>query len=52
LARLIFQYVHGLLTYGQVFNDLDTVRSDIRNGICRILNLQCKYRDVDAETAA
>jgi len=52
LARLIFQYVHGLLTYGQVFNDLDTVRSDIRNGICRILNLQCKYRDIEPNSAA
>ena len=48
LARLIFQYVHGLLTYGQVFNDLDTVRSDIREGICRILNLQCKFRMLEA----
>ena len=52
LARLIFQFVHGLLTYGRVFNDIDTVRSDIRDGICRILNLQCKYRDVQGEDAA
>ena len=52
LARLIFQFVHGLLTYGQVFKDIDTVRSDIRNGICRILNLQCKYRDIEPNSAA
>jgi TetR/AcrR family transcriptional repressor of nem operon len=44
LSRLVFQYVHGLLTYGKVFNDMDTVRSDLREGICRILNLQCKFR--------
>mgnify|MGYP003114313983 FL=1 len=52
LARMIFQYVHGLLTYGQVFNDLDTVRSDLREGICRILNLQCKFREVATTDAA
>lgn len=52
LARMIFQYVHGLLTYGKVFNDLDTVRSDLREGICRILNLQCKFRDVSSSGAA
>lgn len=52
LARLVFQYVHGLMTYGQVFKDIDTVRSDICNGISRILDLQCKYRKLDPKSAA
>ncbi|NIZ00537.1 TetR/AcrR family transcriptional regulator [Thalassospira lucentensis] len=45
LARMIFQYVHGLLAYGRVFNDIDTVRSDLREGICRILDLRCDSKD-------
>ncbi len=44
LARLVFQFVHGLLSYGQVFGDMDTVRSDIREGICRILDLKKEFR--------
>jgi len=52
LARLVFQFVHGLLTYGKVFNSLDTVRSDLRVGICRMLDLRCEFRDVKAEEAS
>ena len=49
LARLVFQFVHGLLTYGKVFNCADTVRSDMRVGICRILDLRCEFRNVKAK---
>ncbi|MFH1806611.1 MAG: TetR/AcrR family transcriptional regulator [Pseudomonadota bacterium] len=44
LARMMFQYVQGLLSYGKVFGCMDTVRSDLREGLCRILDLKHKYR--------
>ncbi|OSQ49960.1 TetR/AcrR family transcriptional regulator [Thalassospira alkalitolerans] len=46
LARLVFQYIHGVLAYGKVFGDLDTVRSDLRKGIYRILDLRCELRNL------
>ncbi|MDP2699022.1 TetR/AcrR family transcriptional regulator [Thalassospira sp.] len=46
LARMMFQYVQGLLSYGKVFNSMDTVRSDLHEGLCRILDLRKEYRDL------
>jgi TetR/AcrR family transcriptional repressor of nem operon len=42
-ARLLYQYVQGLLLYGRVFRSLDIVKKDIRIGIYRIIGLKTEY---------
>jgi TetR/AcrR family transcriptional repressor of nem operon len=54
LARLMSQFIQGVLTYGRIFASLDMVRTDLREGLYRILDLKEEYRVIpqDAELAA
>lgn len=39
LARLLYQFIQGLLLFGRVYEDLDIVSTDIRAGICRLIGM-------------
>lgn len=43
-ARMIFQYIMGLLIYGRVLHSLDAVKRDIRDAIYRLVDLKEEYR--------
>lgn len=43
-ARLLQQYVQGLLMYGRLHNSLETVRRDLREGVYRLLGLKEEFR--------
>ncbi len=47
VARLMHQYIQGLLIYGRVFNSLDVVRNDLREALYRIIDLKQEYRVVE-----
>ncbi|WP_202899277.1 hypothetical protein [Kordiimonas gwangyangensis] len=44
LARMMMQYIQGLLLYGRTFADIEIVRNDIRAGLYRLLDLKAEYR--------
>ncbi len=44
IARILLQYVQGLLLYGRTFYDLDVVKQDIREGLYRLLDVKAEYR--------
>ena len=44
LARLLHHYVQGLLIYGRVCADLRVVKTDLREGIYRLIDLKQEYR--------
>lgn len=44
-ARMIFQYIMGLLIYGRVLHSLESVKQDIREAIYRIIDLKKEYRN-------
>lgn len=44
LGRLINQFIQGLLIYGRVYSDLDVVKTDLREGLYRLVDLKDEYR--------
>lgn len=40
LARMIYQYANGVLTYSRIFDDERTMREDLETGIYRFLNIK------------
>ncbi len=44
VARLIHQFIKGLLLYCRVHNSLDTIETDLREGLYRIIDLKHEYR--------
>ncbi|WP_262690218.1 TetR/AcrR family transcriptional regulator [Kordiimonas aestuarii] len=44
VARMMLQYIQGLLLYGRTHADLELVRRDIRTGLYRLLDLKTEYR--------
>ncbi|MBL4906837.1 MAG: TetR/AcrR family transcriptional regulator [Sneathiella sp.] len=44
VARMIHQYIQGLLIYGRVFNSLEIVQTDLKEASYRILDLKQEYR--------
>nr|WP_067295238.1 TetR/AcrR family transcriptional regulator [Marinobacterium profundum] len=44
LARLMYQYVQGLLIYGRIYNDIERVKADLRDGVHRLIDLKQEYR--------
>lgn len=44
VARLLFQYMHGLFIYGRVWNSIAAIETDLREGFYRILDLKPEYR--------
>lgn len=50
LARILYQYIQGLLLYGRVNQSLDAIKTDLRVGLYRILDLKQEYRKVGPET--
>lgn len=44
VARLLFQYMHGLLIYGRVKNSVAAIEADLREGFYRLLDLKAEYR--------
>jgi TetR/AcrR family transcriptional regulator, transcriptional repressor for nem operon len=45
LGRLMYQYVQGLLIYGRIYNDIERIRADLRDGLYRLLDIKQEYRD-------
>lgn len=39
LARMVYQYANGVLTYSRIFDDEKTMRQDLESGIYRFLNI-------------
>lgn len=44
LARLMYQFVQGLLIYGRIYNDIERVKADMRDGVYRLIDLKQEYR--------
>ena len=44
VGRLINQFIQGLLIYGRVFADLEVVKTDLREGLYRMIDLKDEYR--------
>lgn len=44
VARLLFQYIQGLLIYGRVKNSVAAIETDLREGFYRLLDLKPAYR--------
>lgn len=44
LGRLLHQYIQGLLSFGRVYYDLDVVKTDLREGVYRLIDLKEEYR--------
>ncbi len=44
VARLIHQFIQGLLIFGRVYANLDVVKTDLREGIYRLIDLKQEYR--------
>jgi TetR/AcrR family transcriptional regulator, transcriptional repressor for nem operon len=44
VARMLFQYMHGLFIYGRVRNSIAAIEADLRDGFYRILDLKPEYR--------
>ena len=44
VGRLIHQFIQGLLMYGRVYSDLEVVKTDLREGLYRLLDLQHENR--------
>jgi TetR/AcrR family transcriptional repressor of nem operon len=44
IARMLFEYMHGLLIYGRVKNSVAAIEADLREGFYRILDLKAEYR--------
>jgi TetR/AcrR family transcriptional repressor of nem operon len=40
LARMVYQYANGVLTYSRIFDDEKTMRTDLETGIYRFLNIK------------
>ena len=40
LARMVYQYANGVLTYSRIFDDEKTMRDDLETGIYRLLNIK------------
>ncbi len=51
LGRLVYQYVQGLLMYARIYNDVDRIRADLRDGIYRLIDLRQEHRRVTAPAA-
>ena len=50
VGRLIHEFMQGLLIYGRVYSDLNVVKTDLREGLYRLLDLQHQYRRTWPET--
>lgn len=44
LGRMLHNYVMGLLLYGRVYKSLDTIKTDLREGIYRLLDMKPDFR--------
>ena len=44
LGRMIHNYVMGLLLYGRVYKSLDIIKTDLREGIYRLLDVKPEFR--------
>ena len=44
IARMLQQFLQGLLMHGRVYQDFDKLRQDLREGFYRLLGLDAKYR--------
>lgn len=44
VSRLIHQFIQGLLIFGRIYADLDVVKTDLREGLYRLLDLKHEYR--------
>lgn len=49
VARFLHHFVQGLLVYGRLMNSLDAVRTDLREGLYRLLDLKEAYRTEGSE---
>jgi len=54
VGRLINQFIQGLLLYGRVYSDLGVVKTDLREGLYRLIDLKHEYRRQwpDSETSS
>lgn len=52
IARMLQQFVQGLLMHGRVHQDFEKLRKDLREGIYRLLGLEQQYRYVTAPPIA
>ena len=44
LGRLMHQFIQGLLIFGRVYSDMDKVKTDLREGVYRLIDLKQEYR--------
>jgi TetR/AcrR family transcriptional repressor of nem operon len=51
VARMLQQFVQGLLMHGRVYQDFVKLREDLREGFYRLLGLDPKYR-IEAESSS
>ena len=52
VGRMMHHYIQGLLTSGRVLNSLDLVRSDLREGLYRLVDLKAEHRAAGSEASA
>lgn len=50
LGRFLHQFIQGLLIYGRVYHDIDVVKTDLREGIYRLIDLKYEYRVPTSDT--
>lgn len=50
VGRLIHQFIQGLLMYGRVYADLEVVKTDLREGLYRLVDLQHEFRQSWADS--
>lgn len=50
LSRLIHHFIQGLLIYGRVYSDLGVVKTDLREGVYRLIDLKQEYRQSNSES--
>lgn len=44
LGRLLHQFIQGLLSFGRVYFDIGVVKTDLREGVYRLIDLKHEYR--------
>ncbi|WP_188858023.1 TetR/AcrR family transcriptional regulator [Marinobacterium nitratireducens] len=44
VGRMLYQYIQGLLIYCRIYNDIDSLLTDLHEGVYRLLDLRAEYR--------
>lgn len=44
LGAMLYQYIHGLLMFGRIYNDIEQVSANLKEGVYRLIDLKAAYR--------